>query len=231
VLGAGIAATVGLAALACGPTGFGAEALAQGTYATTSLTLEVDEKVVVRRRALIRASGSSLSPATLSIFVDPSGRPCPRTAAEQPLGAAAIVSNLPVHGDYLAITGYRPIKDGLQAFCAYLGPSQFAATLTATQTRAVSLPPLAGAVARQTVLSALRRHGFAKRVVAAVDRKCRRKSPREFACAFTAEFTGYSLSGRGRVRLTSDGVAYRFKVEAQDERLVLTDRNEQRGPG
>jgi hypothetical protein len=230
VLGAGIAAAVGLTALAGGPVGFGAEALAQGTFATTSLTLQVDEKVVVRRRALIRASGSALTPATLSIFVDPAGRPCPQTAAERPLGAAAIVSSLPVHGDYLAITGYRPIKDGLQAFCAYLGPSEFVPTLTATATRDVSLPPLAEAVARRTVFSALRRHGFAKRVIAAVDRKCRRKSPLEFACAFTAEFSGYSLSGRGRVRLTSDGVAYRFEVEAQGERLVLTDKNEQRGP-
>jgi hypothetical protein len=86
-------------------------------------------------------------------------------------------------------------------------------------------PRLRESVAQRTVERALQRHGFARRVVKALKTDCRRRARDEFKCSFEAKFPGYSLKGRGSVRLTRK-LTYRFKVKAQGERFNLTDKNE-----
>ena len=85
-------------------------------------------------------------------------------------------------------------------------------------------------VARAAAVTALRRHGFARRVVKAVDPDCKRRRRDRFACAFEVDFQGYHLRGSGQVRLGVE-LSYRFRVKAQGVRFTLTDENEGRRPG
>jgi len=80
-------------------------------------------------------------------------------------------------------------------------------------------------VAERTVVTALQRHGFAKRVVRAVRVNCSRRSYGAFSCKFSSNFPGYRLTGHGEVKLRVH-LSYRFRVKAQGVRLTLTDRNE-----
>ena len=80
-------------------------------------------------------------------------------------------------------------------------------------------------VAERTVVTALQRHGFAKRVVKAVNADCSRRAYSAFSCRFSGSFPGYRLKGRGEVELRAH-LSYRFRVKAQGVRLTLTDRNE-----
>ena len=80
-------------------------------------------------------------------------------------------------------------------------------------------------VAERTVVTALQRHGFAKRVVKAVHADCSRRAYSAFSCKFSGSFPGYRLKGRGEVELRAH-LSYRFRVKAQGVRLTLTDRNE-----
>ncbi len=91
--------------------------------------------------------------------------------------------------------------------------------------RVLRNPQLRAPVAKRTVLEALKSHGFAHRVVKAVEVDCRRRSRSAFACRFSAGFPGYRLQGTGKVKL-GDHLRYRFRVVAQGARFNLTDKNE-----
>ena len=118
------------------------------------------------------------------------------------------------------------MRRGELSFCAYLKPLDGAVELQASQSRRVKPKRLRAAAARRAVVRALRRHGFADRVVKAVERDCDRRRRDVFACRFEARFPGYRLRGRGKVR-SGIGLSYRFKVKAQGVRFILTDENEE----
>ena len=92
-------------------------------------------------------------------------------------------------------------------------------------------PPLEAARAQRTVAIALRRHKFARRVIAHLERRCTRRGRYKFSCRFSSTFPGYSLKGHGPVELRRGRISYRFVVRAQGRRVVLTDENEGRFPG
>ncbi len=92
-------------------------------------------------------------------------------------------------------------------------------------------PPLEAGRAERTVATALRRHQFAKRVIANLERSCTRLGRFKFSCRFSSAFPGYSLKGHGPVELRGGRISYRFVVWAQGQRVVLTDENEGRFPG
>jgi hypothetical protein len=87
-------------------------------------------------------------------------------------------------------------------------------------------PPLEADRAGQTVVTALRRHEFAKRVIANLERSCNRRGRFKFSCRFSSTFPGYRLKGHGAVELRRGRISYRFEVRAQGRKLVLTDENE-----
>jgi len=86
-------------------------------------------------------------------------------------------------------------------------------------------PRLGAGRAERTVVTALRRHGFARRVWKSVQIDCRRRGRAAFGCRFSSRFSGYRLRGRGEVKLRSS-LSYRFRVKAQGVRFTLTDENE-----
>lgn len=92
-------------------------------------------------------------------------------------------------------------------------------------------PPLEQGRAERTVATALRRHKFAKRVIANLERSCTRGGRYTFSCRFSSAFPGYSLKGHGPVELRRGRISYRFVVRAQGEKVVLTDENEGTFPG
>jgi len=196
-------------------------------YAQPTLVLEVDKKLEVGHRARVTATGIAPSLLLLTIFVDPLGATCPPAATDRPARAKVLISDLSVGDAYSVDARYRPMRPGTEMFCGYLGPSD-APAVKASEARIVHVALLRAAVARHTVPLALRRHGFARRVVRALEQHCRRTSRDAFACRFKAQFEGYKLVGKGGVRLTADGVTYRFRVRAQGVHFVLTDRNEER---
>jgi hypothetical protein len=207
-------------------------ALAQGgPYGEAALSLDVDGQLVVGRSATVTASGVAPSPLVLTVFSDPLGRPCPSSAAARPTEAEVLVSGLGVDNSFSVEAEYRPDSPGNKTFCAYLGASEDSPAATATTSRIVRDPFLKASVARHTVPLALRRHGFARRVIHSVKPRCKRRSGQVFRCRFGAHFPGYKLVGRGQVRMNADGVAYRFRVRAQGVRFILTDSNEERASG
>ena len=96
--------------------------------------------------------------------------------------------------------------------------------------RVLRNPLLRAPVAERTVLDALKRHDFARRVVMAVEVNCRRHSRSAFACRFSAGFPGYRMHGSGQVKL-GHHLEYRFRVVAQGAHFNLTDKNEKRRSG
>lgn len=86
-------------------------------------------------------------------------------------------------------------------------------------------PRLRAPVAQRTVVAALRRHGFARRVWRSVRIDCRRRGRAAFTCRFSSRFRGYRLRGRGEVEMRKR-LSYRFRVKAQGVRFTLTDENE-----
>lgn len=86
-------------------------------------------------------------------------------------------------------------------------------------------PRLGAARAERTVVTALRRHGFARRVWKSVRIDCNRRGRAAFGCRFSSRFRGYRLRGRGEVELRAR-LSYRFRVKAQGVRFTLTDENE-----
>jgi hypothetical protein len=87
------------------------------------------------------------------------------------------------------------------------------------------IPRLQASRAERTVVTALKRHGYARRVVKALRTNCHRKSRTTFGCKFSSRFRGYRLKGSGEVKLRAD-LSYRFRVKAQGVRFTLTDKNE-----
>ena len=92
-------------------------------------------------------------------------------------------------------------------------------------------PPLEEDRAERTVATSLRRHKFAKRVIANLEERCSRRGRLKFTCRFSSAFPGYRLKGHGPVELRRGHISYRFVVRAQGQKLVLTDENEGRFPG
>jgi hypothetical protein len=207
-------------------------AVAQGgPYGEAALSLDINGPLVVGHPTTVSASGVAPAPFVLSVFVDPLGRPCPSSAANRPTEADVLVPDLGVEGSFSVEVDYRPESRGDHTFCAYLGPSEDAPEVTATTSRTVRNPFLRASVARHTVPLALRRHGFAHRVVHSVKPHCHRRGRQEFRCRFAVRFPGYKLVGRGQVRAAARGLVYRFRVRAQGVRFVLTDSNEERTSG
>jgi hypothetical protein len=220
---AALAALCAVAGSALAPGAASAQSLDQ-----PSLVLSVGYPLEVGKPAPVRATGTAPSELVLSVFVDPLGAPCPEAAAERPGHAIVIAPDTIVVGAFSVGSSYEPDRKGPQTACAYLGPTTASSSARAAQEGFVNGALLRAAVARHTVPTSLRRHGFAKRVVDAVKQRCRRRARDEFRCRFEVHFRGYDLTGAGRVTLTADGVSYRFRVVAQEERFVLTDRNEER---
>jgi hypothetical protein len=228
-------AVMGLAAACAAAVGVGAlqvqSAAAQEGTDAPALAVHVEEKLVVGRLANVIATGTAPETLAVWIFVDPLGRPCPATAAARPSEAITVVSGAPVGGEFSVSDLYRPLSDGTQTFCAYLSEGEATPGAVADAIETVELPPLAAREARHTIEVALRRHGFAMRVIEAVEQRCQRRNRTSFRCRFEAAFRGYSLEGRGKVETAAEGVSYRFRVEAQGARFLLTDENERRGSG
>lgn len=202
-----------------------------GPYGEVALSLDVDGPLVVGHRATVTASGVAPSPFVLTVFADPLARPCPASAVGRPTEAEVLISGLGVDNAFSVDADYRPQSPGDLTLCAYLGPSEDMPAATATTSRIVRDPFLKASVARHTVPLALRRHGFARRVIHAVKPRCKRRGRQVFRCRFGADFPGYKLVGRGQVRMNAVGVAYRFRVRAQGVRFILTDSNEERASG
>jgi Bacterial Ig-like domain len=91
-------------------------------------------------------------------------------------------------------------------------------------------PPLRPGLAERAVAAALRRHRFARQVVANLERTCDRRGRFKFSCRFSSTFPGYRLEGRGTVKRVKR-LSYRFRVQAQGRTFVLTDENEGGFPG
>jgi hypothetical protein len=195
-------------------------------YTQASLDLQIDGKLTVGELVTVTASGTAPPGLAVWAYVDPQGEACPPTAFAQPEGAIVIASGVAVGEQFAISGGYRPDQPGPDSFCAYLGPSVLSPTVTVATAREVLRTPLRAGIARRSVATALERHGFARRVVRALETHCHRRALREFRCRFSARFPGYELSGHGRVRRIDDRLTYRFKVRAQGERFVLTQRNE-----
>jgi hypothetical protein len=194
-----------------------------------SLLLSVPDKLKVGRRARVAAEGFARATDTVSIFVERKGTTCADSAFTQPAQATRLTSKVVQDGFFRVDAEYRPQRRGAQDFCAYLTPASGLDELRASETRKVKAKRLRRSVARAAAVTALRRHGFARRVVKAVDPDCKRRRRDEFACAFDVDFQGYHLRGNGRVRLGVE-LSYRFKVKAQGVRFTLTDENEERRP-
>ncbi len=190
-----------------------------------SLSLTLPEKLEVGRRATVGVEGFAFAGDQLSMFVDPEGKECPSSASGQPSRAISLVDEVLAEGDFRVTEAYKPRGAGDRTFCAYLEASADDAGLTANQVRSATARRLRAQAARKAVVTALKRHGFARRVVKSLKVDCRRSSRSVFTCRFSARLPGYKLKGRGRVRLGVK-LSYGFRVTAQGVRFNLTDRNE-----
>jgi GNAT superfamily N-acetyltransferase len=194
--------------------------------AELSLTLSVERNLVVREQLAVTASGTAPQAYSVWIFVVPHSAGCPPDPSGQPEEAVSIASGVTV-GESFSVSGlYRPESTGPQSFCAYLRRFSTEPAVAAIELRRVLPPPLSSVVARHTVVVALRRHGFARRVIDALEARCHRRGRTVFGCRFKAGFRGYRLVGHGWARRRGDEFTYRFRVRAQGERFVLTDHNE-----
>lgn len=214
-------------ALALVPTRDAGASDRRGADTVPSLELDVEKRLQVGENGTVSASGVAPPGFAVWAFVDPKAEACASAPSSQPERAIALATAVPVSGAFVIYRGHRPEDRGLEMFCAYLGRSADLPNLRKTAKRKVAPAFLRAAVARRTVVIALRRHGFAERTIDALEQRCRRRDRAEFACRFSARFPGYKLSGRGPVSL-EDELSYRFRVRAQGVNLVLTDENEER---
>ena len=201
-----------------------------GSYTERSLTLDVPDKLTVGRRITVRVEGTAGAGDEVSAFVDPNGGDCPSEASDEPARAVSLISEDTDQGAFDFDGTYRPGGAGDRTFCAYLGPAADRTAVRAAEDRSVGTRKLRGAVARRTVVTALERHGFARRVVKSIESDCRRRSRNAFKCKFFDRLPGYKLKGRGDVVLGVD-LSYRFRVKAQGVRFTLTDENEEERQG
>lgn len=200
-----------------------------GPYDERFLVLQLPEKLSVGRRATVAVEGNANGGDELSVFTDPKGGDCPGSASAQPERATSLISEDTNDGVFRFEEEITPRRSGDRSFCAYVGPSSDQADVQASENRKVIARKLRAAAAQRAVLTALRTHGFARRVVKAVEPECRRRGRNVFACEFSGGFPGYRIKGKGKVRLDSD-LSYRFRVKAQGIRLTLTDENEEPRP-
>ena len=190
------------------------------------LGLSLPPRLEVGTRATVQVEGAANAGDELSVFVDPNGRECPSPTSAPPVDAITLVSEVTDDGAFRLTESYTPRRLGARSFCAYLGAPADQTDIQASANRRVIAQRLRASPARRTVVTALKRHGFAQRVVKAVEPDCHRRSRTEFACEFSAGFPGYQLKGRGRVR-QEIGLSYRFRVKAQGVHFILTDENEE----
>jgi hypothetical protein len=233
-----VAAVVVLSAAVVGVSAGGAPGAARAAGAAVSsprgpyipargLALSVPDELKVGRRADVSVEGSARAGDTVSVFVDRKSTVCADSAFTQGTRQTPLISEIVTDGFFRLGEEYRPEKRGEQLFCAYLTPPSGMDELQESEARTVKAKRLRRSVARAAAVTALRRHGYAHRVVKAVDPECKRRRRDEFACAFEVDFKGYHLRGSGRVRLGVD-LSYRFRVKAQGVRFTLTDENEER---
>jgi hypothetical protein len=141
-----------------------------------------------------------------------------------------VIAGLHVEGTFSEQRRMKMKRPGRHVFCGYLSSDQDTPTGISAISLKVRRPLLKASRARDTVALALRRHGFADRVVASLRKTCERRSRAEFECRCESTFPGYRLSGSGTVAL-SKRLSYRFRVVAQGQAFTLTDENEGRLPG
>jgi hypothetical protein len=201
-----------------------------GEYDERSLGLFVSRRPQAYKRATVRAEGFADPPLELWVYENLRGKACSATAAERTRRTRMVITGLPVDGAFREIRRPRMKKPGRHAYCAYLGPDEGTATITSFTTRKVRKPLLRAGRARGTVVTALRRHNFANRVIENLQQSCGRRSRSEFECRFSSAFPGYSLTGRGSVELKRQ-VSYRFQASVRGRSLALTDENEGSFPG
>jgi hypothetical protein len=207
----------------------GAE-LRRGPYIEGSLELFGGKRMEQYRRAVVGADGFAGAPLRVWVYEDPRGRSCAANITGEPPGAKRLMSGVTVNGSFRERRKFKPTKRGKHTFCGYLGPDPATTVDTSFKARDVKKPRLKRGKARRTVALSLRRHEFASTVVGNLETKCRRLDRSKFSCRFTSSFPGYSLKGRGRVKLARR-ISYRFRVRAQGETAVLTDGNEGTFPG
>jgi hypothetical protein len=194
------------------------------------LELFVSRRLTAFKRATIRASGIAAPPVRLWVYENVRGKTCPAVPAERSGRTRAVIDGLEVGGAFTEKRRPKMKKPGRHAFCAYLGPNEDTAHATSFTTRRVRKPLLTARRAERTVATALRRHGFASRVVANLEESCARRNRSEFQCRFASAFPGYLLRGLGSVERRKR-LSYRFKVSIHGRSIVLTDENEGRLPG
>jgi hypothetical protein len=195
-----------------------------------SLQLSVHPIPEVRKPADIRAQGFTDVAVTLWVYEDPRGGGCAATPAARRFRTRTVIEGLQVEGAFDETRRLKMRNPGLHTFCAYLSPDPNSAwTITAIESR-VRSPLLRARRARATVPAALKRHGFADRVLGNLENRCRRRTRSKFSCRFSSAFPGYSLTGSGSVELRKR-LNYRFTVFAQGRALTLTNENEGHFPG
>jgi hypothetical protein len=194
------------------------------------LELFVSRRLTAFKRATIRASGIAAPPVRLWVYENVRGKTCPAVPAERSGRTRTVIDGLEVGGAFTEKRRPKMKKPGRHAYCAYLGPNADTADAASFTTRKVRKPLLTATRAKRTVASALRRHGFADRVVANLEESCARRSRSEFQCRFASAFPGYLLRGLGSVERRKR-VSYRFQVSIRGRSIVLTDENEGGIPG
>jgi hypothetical protein len=195
-----------------------------------ALELFVSPRPTAFKRATIRASGVAAPPSRLWVYENVRGKTCPTVPAERNGRTRTVIDGVEVGGTFTEKRRPRMKKPGRHAYCAYLGPSEDTAYMASFTTRKVRKPLLTAGRARRTVATALRRHGFADRVVANLEETCSRRSRSEFQCRFASAFPGYFLRGLGSVELRKR-LSYRFQVSIRGRSFELTDENEGGLPG
>ncbi len=201
-----------------------------GPYGETTIELFLNGRVEQYGRFVVGAEGFAGVPLELWLYEDPKGRPCAATVADEPPRARRLMTAVPVEEEFRVRRGMKTTIGGEHSFCGYLGPFETFAFDTSFEAREVLTPLLTAGRARKTVALSLKRHDFADQVMENLEANCRRRDRSKFSCRFSSGFPGYSLKGRGPVKLARR-ISYRLRAKAQGERVVLTDENEGSFPG
>jgi hypothetical protein len=194
-----------------------------------SLGLFVSPHLEAYKRATVRAEGFADTPLLLSVYEDLRGQGCSASPAGRGARTRVLIAER-VDGAFDVERRPKMKRPGRRTFCAYLGPDEDTASNALAVGRRVLRPLLKAGRARRTVEAALRRHGFANRVVENLNESCRRRNRSEFECRLSSAFPGFRLNGRGPVELKRR-LSYRFRVVVQGQSFTLTDENEGGLPG
>jgi hypothetical protein len=189
-----------------------------------SLELFVSRRLTAFKRATVRAEGFADTPLRLTVYEAPRREGCSDTPAGRAERTRVLIAER-VDGAFNVERRPKMKKPGRRTFCAYLGPDEDSPSNALAVSRRVRTPLLWAGRARRTVADALRRHGFANRVLANLEQSCSRRSRSKFECRFASAFPGYFLRGHGSVKLRKR-LSYRFQVSIHGQSFVLTDENE-----